>query len=244
MKLQMKRKISRKILFTLIELLVVIAIIAVLAAMLLPALSKAREKANTISCTNNLKQLCQGMHLYAADNDDFVMNPRYGSGYNYGAIRGWSMALNPYVGGVTRDQYISEVRKLAPVFTCKVNFAEVLTLNTGSGPVHEVTNYLYNARFGLSTDYPAQPGAKLSRCRRSTEIAMLVDGLKKHYTLFDMGPGPTAYRNFQPYVHNNGNNIGFLDGHAEWAREFSDSTKEHYMRHYAINSDNMESFWK
>lgn len=63
--------------FSLIELLIVTAIIAILAAMLLPALNKARQKAYTINCVNNFKQVGISMSFYLNDNDE--MFPRYGT---------------------------------------------------------------------------------------------------------------------------------------------------------------------
>lgn len=71
--------------FTLTELLIVIAIIAILTSMLLPVLNKARERAKSSNCTNNMKQVALALALYL---DDFsnVMIEQAGGDYTWASV--------------------------------------------------------------------------------------------------------------------------------------------------------------
>ena len=76
--------------FTLVELLVVIAIIAILMAILLPALQSARERARSIKCLSNTRNLGQAFMQYTVNFEENM--PVHHNGY----IR-WPVEIHPFL---------------------------------------------------------------------------------------------------------------------------------------------------
>ncbi|MBU0477421.1 prepilin-type N-terminal cleavage/methylation domain-containing protein [bacterium] len=178
--------------FTLLELLVVIAVIGLLASMLLPALSKAREMARRAKCISNLRQVHQMLIMYASDWDDYV--PMAWSGAT------WYRCLEPY--GVKVD-----LKNVPSLLFCQSN------KDLGAFGTYNV-NYAYNAYLGNADCSPNQNQQfRLGRISIPSDKVAVSDGGFE-------AAGAARYRMANSsqvsYVHNNGANFLFFDGHVDW----------------------------
>ena len=216
--------------FTLIELLVVIAIIAILAAMLLPALSKARNKAKSILCTSNLKQLGTAWGMYRDDNDGIPVQrdiSDYGRGRSF-----WGDRIAKYVGlklpSITSGWDLTSriAAGKAKVFVCP-SIPEMFE----SYPSYK----LAYARFRKLKHYPRDGG----RYKNTSDNLIMVDGDNDGYAWrltsmysdgkFGQGQG----------VHNKFDNVLFWDGHVDALKTHMDV----YGR-WSLRCDFYPKLWK
>jgi prepilin-type N-terminal cleavage/methylation domain-containing protein/prepilin-type processing-associated H-X9-DG protein len=198
--------------FTLIELLVVVAIISLLIAILLPSLSKARETARKAACLANLHAFGTAFYTYADTNRDQLPN-----GNPPGFVSppwGDPTGTNALFVAFSHETFNS---------TAYVTSAKLFRCPSDRDPVPDDIT---------TADYGVPNSARMSYDYFSVGVTpekgpflrLMLDG--KAPMMWDMdGKDPKSpYQN-----HQNGGNVLFAGGHAEWqpAVEWDGSNQPH-----------------
>jgi len=229
--------------FTLIELLVVIAIIAILAAIIFPVFAKVREKARQSTCMSNLKQQGLAIIQYTQDNEELMPQGEINSG-GWLPYTLWRVPSTSAVSGTTWANSIQPYLKSYAVYQCPSTVPQVIDPNgtkivmsyTFNGDLESYpsgnilspadvillwSGTLKTAYQGYAYENPVltcddatqpcvyQPSPPI-KDDGSQDPCGTTNGSTDQIVLFSDN---TSY---SKWIHGNGDNFSFCDGHVKW----------------------------